>query len=336
MVSRAIVPSVLFYCGFCSLKIEVCGGPSYSIQQGYAFPSQHGMMFHNNQGIPVCSASSVTGSYSQTAVKQFPYLAGGGSSSNIPADLNSQSFQPLVNLPSAPMSFASSSPITSAMNGGAWCPDSDSFPSLGNHGIVADTKLHQQCFPLLVSQPVPFSTSSVVPMNLQESNTSLTCESPSGGLPMSPHIVNSQQNNVDSFLERSLEPEPVLCSDAEDINGALAESRPALGGFLELQPVESQLVSPHVVTTQHNVVDYVLERSSESELVICPDVENIDGAFVDEQSESSQQSIHVQHESSRLESVAEQSKSSRQAVMVPTISNDLNVHSMVTRSSSKQ
>ncbi|KAK8657869.1 hypothetical protein V6N13_036088 [Hibiscus sabdariffa] len=153
---------------------------------------------------------------------------------------------------------------------------------------------------------------------------------------MSPHIVNSQQNDVDSVLERSLEPEPVLCSDAEDINGVLVESRPALGGFLESQPVESQLVSPHIVTTQHNVVDSVLERSSEPELVICPDAENIDGDFVDEQSESSQQSIHVQHESSQLESVAKQFESSRQAVMVPTISNDLNVHFMVTRSSSKQ
>ncbi|KAK8583344.1 hypothetical protein V6N13_022050 [Hibiscus sabdariffa] len=213
----------------------------------------------------------------------------------------------------------------------------DSFLSLSNRGLVADTKLHQQYFPLLVSQSVPFSTSSVVPMNLQESTTSLTCESPSGGLPMSPHIVNSQQNAVDYVLERSLELEPVPCPDAEDINGACAESRLAsLGGFLESQPVESQVVSPHVATTQHNAVDSVLERSLELEPVFSPNVENIDGAFIDEQSEFSQQSIHVQNESSRLEFVSEQSESSRQAVIVPTISNDLNVYSMITRSSSKQ
>ncbi|KAL4377411.1 hypothetical protein GQ457_02G034560 [Hibiscus cannabinus] len=384
------------------------------------------MMLCTNQGLPMASASPVTSSYTQAAGKQFSCLTGGGSSSNGPVDLSSQSFQPLVSLPSAPMSFATS-PVTSAMNGGAWCPDSGashhvtydhsnlqsgvpyagnnsllmgdgagvlirhvgqgsiytsakplflqnllhvpmikkkllsvsqltrdnnvffefhadgcyvkdsqtrnvllegrlaheglyqllptvanktlSQPSTSaevyttsNHDSVAGTTLHQQSFPLLVSQSVPCSTSSVSPVNLQESTTSLTCESSSEGLPLSPPIVDFQQNVVHSVLERPLEPELVPCPGAEVLSNARAEPCSASpGGLLESQPVESQVVSPHVVTTQHNVVESVLEGSLEPE----PEPNLAGGVSGHEQSEASQQSARVQDDSFQLEPVAE-------------------------------
>ncbi|KAK8614511.1 hypothetical protein V6N13_068311 [Hibiscus sabdariffa] len=316
-------------------------------------------MLCTSQGLSMASASPVTSSYTQAAGKQFSCLTGGGSSSNGPVELSSQSFQPLVSLPSAPMSFATS-PVTSAMNGGAWCPDSgashhvtyDQSNLQSGVPYAAGTTLHQQSFPLLVSQSVPGSTSSVPPVNLQESTTSLTCESSSEGLPLSSPIVDSQQNVDNSGLERPLEPELVSCPGAEILSSARAEPCPASpggllesqpvesqaaepcpaspGGLLESQPVESQVVSPCVVTTQHNVVESVLEGSLEPE----PEPSLVDGVSNHEQSEASQQSARVQDDSFQLESVAEQSDSFRQTVVVPTVNNDLNVHSMVTRSKS--
>ncbi|KAL4302051.1 hypothetical protein GQ457_10G019450 [Hibiscus cannabinus] len=153
--------------------------------------------------------------------------------------------------------------------------DEDSFPCLGSHDSVTGTTLHQQSFPLLVSQSVPCSTSSVPPVNLQESTTSLTCESSSGGLPLSPRVVDSQQNVVHSVLERPLEPELVPCPGAEVLSNARAESCPAsLGGSLEPEPEPN----------------------------------HVDGVSDHEQSEASQQSARVQDDSFQLEPVAEQFK----------------------------
>ncbi|KAL4273586.1 hypothetical protein GQ457_13G028300 [Hibiscus cannabinus] len=396
----------------------------------------------------MASASPVPNSYTQAAGKQFSCLTGGGSSSNGPVELSSQSFQPLVSLPSAPMSFAAS-PVTSAMNGGAWCPDSGAshhvtydqsnlqpgVPYAGNNSLLMgdgagvlirhvgqgslytsakplflQNLLHvpmikknllsvsqltrdnnvffefhangcyvkgsqtqnvllegrltheglyqllptvanktftqpstsaEQSFPLLVSQFVLCSASSVPPVNLQESTTSLTCESSSEGLPLSSPVVGSRQNDVHSVLERPLEPEFVPCPGAEVLSnaraepcsaspGGLLESQPvesqaaepcsaSPGGLLEMQPVESQVVSPHGVTTQHDVVESALEGSLEPEPALEGSLEPepaLEGSL--EPEPALEGSLEPEPEHSLVDGVSdlEQSGSFRQTVVV--------------------